>query len=184
MSTPTVDKETEKLEFLYPGKIPECAVTKSQTKEFQQSDNEALCENQIESSSTSTVVGKPNATIKKAPLKPIPAVKDPFARITIDIVGPLPRTQSGHRYMIDCISNFKERLNQAKITVLEEEVKEVTKLGVIERSYSTPVVIIPKPNNTHICVDYRKLNAVTKQDSHPITTVDMIDRVTQFIRLS
>ena len=75
-------------------------------------------------------------------------------------------------------------MNQAKTTVLEEKVKEVTKLGVIERSYSTPVVIIPKLNNTRICVDYRKLNAVTKPDSHPIPTDDLIDRVTRFIQLS
>ena len=39
-------------------------------------------------------------TIDKAPLKPIPAVKEPFARIIIDIVGPLPRTKEGNRYLL------------------------------------------------------------------------------------
>ena len=45
---------------------------------------------------TCQLVGKPNATIDRAPLKRIPMVKEPFARIIIDIVSPLPRTKSGN----------------------------------------------------------------------------------------
>lgn len=43
---------------------------------------------------------KPNQTIPKAPLKPIPAFEEPFSRIIVDCVGPLPRTKSGHEYML------------------------------------------------------------------------------------
>jgi hypothetical protein len=42
---------------------------------------------------TCQLVGKPNQVIPKAPLKPIPAFEEPFSRIMIDCVGPLPKTK-------------------------------------------------------------------------------------------
>ena len=44
---------------------------------------------------TCQVIGKPNQTIPKAPLKPIPAFEEPFSRILIDCVGPLPSLRKG-----------------------------------------------------------------------------------------
>ena len=49
---------------------------------------------------TCQMVGKPNQTIPKAHLHPIPAFDEPFSRITIDCVGPLPKTKSGHEYLL------------------------------------------------------------------------------------
>ena len=46
------------------------------------------------------MVGKPNQTIPKAQLQPIPAFDEPFSRILIDCVGPLPRTESGNEYLL------------------------------------------------------------------------------------
>ena len=43
---------------------------------------------------TCQMVGKPNQVIPKAPLKPIPAFEEPFSRVMIDCVGPLPKTKS------------------------------------------------------------------------------------------
>lgn len=81
------------------------------------------------------------------------------------------------------------RMHPAKVKILEEEVKEMLKLGVIERShsdYSSPVVMIPKPDNTQrVCIDFRKLNALTKPDSFPIPRVDeLIDRVSNSVYLT
>ncbi|XP_069993662.1 uncharacterized protein [Penaeus vannamei] len=45
-------------------------------------------------------VGKPNQVIPPAPLKPIPAFEEPFSRVIIDCVGPLPRTKSGNRFLL------------------------------------------------------------------------------------
>ena len=39
---------------------------------------------------TCQMVGKPNQTIPKAYLQPIPAFDEPFSRIIVDCVGPLP----------------------------------------------------------------------------------------------
>ena len=46
------------------------------------------------------MVGKSNQTIPKAQLQPIPAFDEPFSRILIDCVGPLPRTKSGNEYLL------------------------------------------------------------------------------------
>ena len=49
---------------------------------------------------TCQMVGKPNQNIPKAPLQPIPAFDEPFSRIIIDCVGPLPKTKSGNQYLL------------------------------------------------------------------------------------
>ena len=49
---------------------------------------------------TCQMVGKPNQTIPKAHLQPIPAFDEPFSRIFIDCVGPLPKTKSGNEYLL------------------------------------------------------------------------------------
>ena len=49
---------------------------------------------------TCQMVGKPNQTIPKAQLQPISAFDEPFNRILIDCVGPLPRTKSGNEYLL------------------------------------------------------------------------------------
>ena len=49
---------------------------------------------------TCQVVGKSNQIIPKAGLQPIPAIDEPFSRIIIDCVGPLPKTKSGNEYLL------------------------------------------------------------------------------------
>ncbi len=49
---------------------------------------------------TCQMVGKPNQAIPSAPLKPIPVIGEPFECIIIDCVGPLPKTKSGHTYLL------------------------------------------------------------------------------------
>lgn len=39
-------------------------------------------------------------TSKKAPLKLVPLITEPFRRLVVDTVGPLPVTQSGYRYIL------------------------------------------------------------------------------------
>lgn len=52
------------------------------------------------------VAGKPNQVVPVAPLKPIPILGEPFERVLIDCVGPLPRTKSGNSYLLTlmCVS--------------------------------------------------------------------------------
>lgn len=46
------------------------------------------------------MTGKPNQKVPVAPLQPIAAVSTPFAHLTIDCVGPLPRSKAGHAYLL------------------------------------------------------------------------------------
>uniref|UniRef100_A0A3B3Q649 Gypsy retrotransposon integrase-like protein 1 n=1 Tax=Paramormyrops kingsleyae TaxID=1676925 RepID=A0A3B3Q649_9TELE len=46
------------------------------------------------------IAGKPNQVIPPAPLRPIPVMGEPFERILIDCVGPLPKTTSGFQYLL------------------------------------------------------------------------------------
>ena len=38
--------------------------------------------------------------IKRAPLVPLPIITEPFSRVAMDIVGPLPRSRSGNKYIL------------------------------------------------------------------------------------
>ena len=49
---------------------------------------------------TCQMVGKPNQKIPTAPLQPIPAFDEPFSRVIIDCVGPLPKAKSGNQYLL------------------------------------------------------------------------------------
>ena len=68
---------------------------------------------------TCQIVGKPNQTIPKASLRPIPAFDEPFSRFIIDCVGPLPKTKSGCQYLLTimCASTrFPEAIPLRNIT--------------------------------------------------------------------
>ncbi len=60
--------------------------------------------------------------------------------------------------------------------------KAMLELGVIEESHSdwaSPIVLVPKTDGlVRFCVDYRKVNAVSKFDAYPMPRVDeLLDRL-------
>ena len=42
----------------------------------------------------------------RAPLQPLPCVSEPFEKVAFDLVGPLPRTSSGHKYILTMMCLF------------------------------------------------------------------------------
>ena len=44
----------------------------------------------------------------RAPLSPLPCVSEPFSTVAFDIVGPLPVSASGHRYILTCMCLFSK----------------------------------------------------------------------------
>lgn len=62
--------------------------------------------------------------------------------------------------------------------VVEKEVREMMKLGVIERSqfpYNSPLVIIKKPDNTYrTCIYFRQINDVLVSDAELIPRMDIM----------
>ena len=67
---------------------------------------------------------------------PLPVVSEPFSRIAMDIVGPLPRSRSGNRYVL-VICDYGTRYPEAvplraidAVTVAEELMKLFSRMGI------------------------------------------------------
>ncbi|KAM7313255.1 uncharacterized protein ISCGN_003132 [Ixodes scapularis] len=56
-------------------------------------------ENFVRSCDTCQRIGKPHDK-KKAPMRLVPLITEPFRRLVIDTVGPLPTSKSGYRYVL------------------------------------------------------------------------------------
>ncbi|XP_017465482.1 PREDICTED: uncharacterized protein LOC108358588 [Rhagoletis zephyria] len=55
------------------------------------------------------------------------------------------------------------------------KIERLFKMGVIEESNSpwcSPVVLVRKPRKVRLCIDSRKVNAVTKKDSYPLPHIN------------
>ncbi|XP_073807553.1 uncharacterized protein [Danio rerio] len=63
--------------------------------------------------------GKPNQVIPPAPLNPIPILMEPFERVIVDCVGPLPKTKAGNQFLLTIMcaaTRFPEAIPLRKIT--------------------------------------------------------------------
>ena len=68
---------------------------------------------------TCQMVGKPNQNIPVVPLKPIPAFEEPFSKVIIDCVGPLPKSKSRNQYLLTIMwasTRIPEAIPLTKIT--------------------------------------------------------------------
>ncbi len=76
--------------------------------------------------------------VRRAPLIPLPIMEEPFSRIAMDIMGPLPRSRSGNRYILvvcDYATRYPEAVPLRSIDaehVAEELVKLFARVGVLE----------------------------------------------------
>ena len=63
-------------------------------------------------------------------------------------------------------SRYRYRIPQSLIKAVNEELDEMLAMGIVRPVTSfgaSPVVIVPKPDGTiRFCIDYSKLNGVTK----------------------
>ena len=90
----------------------------------------------VKSCDTCQTVGKPNQSIPRAPLKPIPAFQEPFSHVLIDCVGPLPKTRAGNQYLLTimCMSTrFPEAIPLRDISakkIIQALVKFFTLVGL------------------------------------------------------
>ena len=75
-------------------------------------------------------------------------------------------------------------MNPVKQQILREEVQFLLDNDFIEPSqseWSSPCILVPKPDGTfRMCINYRKVNSVTKTDTFPIPRIDdCIDNILQ-----
>ena len=82
----------------------------------------------------------------------------------------------------DPIRQRSYRLPFAKRQIVEDSVAEMLRDGVIRPSdspWASPITLVGKRDGTtRFCVDYRKLNAITKKDAHPLPYIqDVFDQL-------
>ena len=72
----------------------------------------------------------------KAPLKSLPIISQPFERIAMDIIGPLPKSSKGNRFVLvicDYATRYPEAVPMRHVdagSVAEELLKLFTRVGV------------------------------------------------------
>ncbi|CAK1588069.1 unnamed protein product [Parnassius mnemosyne] len=75
------------------------------------------------------------------------------------------------------------RLTPAKKEIMKAELEKMLQEGLInecESTWPSPAVLIPKKDNTvRFCVDYRKLNSITKTDTYPLPSIDKLLQCTK-----
>ncbi len=74
---------------------------------------------------------------------------------------------------------FKQQVRRVPVHLraeFEENLKSMLDRGIIRRSkseFASPVVLVRKKNGQlRICIDYRRLNSITKKDSFPLPNMD------------
>ena len=77
------------------------------------------------------------------------------------------------------ISSRPRRLDQTKLAAAKAEFEELERLGIIRRSnspWSSPLHVVPKANGKlRPCGDYRRLNAVTKNDKYTLPHIQQFN---------
>ena len=74
------------------------------------------------------------------------------------------------------------RLPHAYRETVQSELKEMLESGIIDKStseWAAPIVLVRKKDGSiQMCVDYRRLNSVSREDAYPMPCVDdLIDRL-------
>ena len=68
------------------------------------------------------------------------------------------------------------RFSPQENEVVRQEIDKMLGAGIIRKSkspWASPVVVVPKPDGSpRFCIDYRRLNSITKKDVYPLPRID------------
>ncbi|KAL2102544.1 hypothetical protein ACEWY4_001712 [Coilia grayii] len=104
-----------------------------------------------------------------------------------DLFSDIPRCTNAIVHDIEVegakpIRQHPYRANPLKRAILKQEVNFMLENNIAETSnspWSSPCLLVPKPDGTfRFCTDFRRVNTVTKPDSHPLPRMDdCVDRL-------
>nr|XP_024655059.1 uncharacterized protein LOC112430808 [Maylandia zebra] len=104
-----------------------------------------------------------------------------------DVFSPLPGRTSliEHHFVTQpgvTVRSRPYRLPEHKRKIVQRELAEMLRMGVIEESHSawcSPIVLVAKKDGSiRFCVDYRRVNEVSRFDAYPMPRVDeLLDRL-------
>ena len=99
----------------------------------------------------------------------------------------MSKSELGHtnvvQHVIDTGNNGPIKQQPYRTPVVQRDhiaqlIKQMQTQGIVKPSaspWASPVVLVPKKDgSTHFCVNYRRLNAVTKKDVYPLPRIDDI----------
>jgi hypothetical protein len=105
-----------------------------------------------------------------------------FLQKNIDVfaVDPLKLTQTDFYHHIETdgapVKQRPHRLPHSQMETIDNEIEQMLKARIIEPSdspWSSPIVLVKKKDGgTRFCIDFRKVNEVTKRDSYPLPRID------------
>lgn len=91
----------------------------------------------------------------------------------------LPSSRTRHRIDTGSAHPIRQkpyRVSSSERKVIAEQVKDMMNKGVVQESsspWAAPVILVRKKDGSwRFCVDYRRLNAVTKKDVYPLPRID------------
>src|SRR5207248_1516286 len=68
------------------------------------------------------------------------------------------------------------KVDEKKREVMKKEIKKLLEIGWIRKlkgPWSSPVVMVKKKDREiRFCMDYRKINVITKTDAHPLPRIE------------
>lgn len=91
----------------------------------------------------------------------------------------IPASRTRHRINTASAHPVRQkpyRVSPSERNIINEQVQEMLGKGVIQESaspWAAPVILVKKKDGTwRFCVDYRRLNSVTKKDVYPLPRID------------
>ena len=110
----------------------------------------------------------------RAPLQPLPVISEPFTRVAFDLVGPLPRTTSGYKYLLTAMcmfTKFPEAVPLKKVdnlTVLEAMMEIFSRYGIPTELLTDQGSVFTSRLTRHMCKTF-EVHKIQTSPYHPQT---------------
>ena len=108
----------------------------------------------------------------RAPLMPLPCIGDPFKLVAMDIVGPIPRSASGYKYILtlmDLYTKYPEAIPLKKVdneAVLEAFLEVISRHGIPETILTDQGSVFMSRLTKSVC-NYLGIEQIRTSPYHP-----------------